>query len=64
MTTSPFKRLPAPTPSVTIHPIYHGQGLAFLRPILHWEAVAPPDRTIRPLGTTPSLIPHDDLGSV
>lgn len=64
MTTSPFKRLLAPTPSVTIHPIYHGRGLASLRPILHWEAVAPPGPTIRPPGTTPSLIPHDDLGSV
>ena len=53
----PFKRTPAPTPSVTIHPIYHGCGLAFCVSYIHQEVIAPPGWTIRPLGTTPSLIP-------
>ena len=57
MRPPPFKRTPAPTPSVTIHPIYHGCGLAFCVSYIHQEVIAPPGWTIRPLGTTPSLIP-------
>jgi hypothetical protein len=59
--SSDCQRQPRASPST---PSIIDKVWPFASYIMHWEAVAPPDRTIRPLGTTPSLIPYDDLGSV